>query len=135
MAPTTRAQTATMEDSVSALKHLRCQVLGDEEVNGHIDAIFKTLEAKTISDFLVLEKEDYDEASASAVTKLSKVEIRKLLKAKAWYQTHPNSTKGTSTWFDLTTETFDDYLANGHRQGISSPVTVAPVTTSVACLS
>lgn len=128
MAPTTRAQTATMEDSVSALKHLRCQVLGDEEVNGHIDAIFKTLEAKTISDFLVLEKEDYDEASASAVTKLSKVEIRKLLKAKAWYQTHPNSTKGTSTWFDLTTETFDDYLANGHRQGISSPVTVAPVT-------
>ena len=93
MAPPTRSTT----DPVAALKHLRCDVLGEKADEGRLLTAFKELEIENVTDLMYLSEADFKTPAA----KLSLVLIRKLLKAQEWYRTHPDK-QGIPTWFELT---------------------------------
>ena len=126
-----RGEGVAVSDAVTALKHFRCEVMGEDEVDGRLAKAFDSLGLENISDFLILEQSDFEfavlDTTTTPVTKLSKIEIRKLLKAQEWYQNHPSSTKSVATWFDLNKDDFDTFLMNGHEK--SQPV--APATSPV----
>lgn len=128
-----RGQGDAMEDPVAALKHFRCVVMGEDEEGGRLKSAFESLSVESITEFLILEENDYADAVIDATTdpnkpKLTRIEIRKLLKAQQWYKTHPSTTKSVSTWFDLSKETFESFLMNGHEQ---SQPSVSPVATTM----
>ncbi len=116
--PTTRSQSAEMEDPRAALKHFRCNVMGEAEDQGRLLNAFQSLVIETIVEFLILQKEDYEDALVNnnndATSKLTKLEVRKILKAQEWFHTHPDN-KGIPTWFELDTESFNSYLISGHK--------------------
>ena len=66
---------------------------------------------------MILQKEDYEDAIVNEEddSKLTKPEVRKLLKAQEWFHTHPDS-KGVATWFELDCDSFNAYLINGHHK-------------------
>ena len=137
MAPITRGQTARGiedgKDSVGALQHLRCAVLGDDEEGGRLQSAFDSLTIDTITDFIILEKSDFEDAEVNTEpdsgTKLTRIEVKRLLKAQEWYMTHPDPNKSITTWFNLTSDDFDKFLLNGHSQTVKrSPTADIPVS-------
>ncbi len=46
--------------------------------------------------------------------------IRKLLKAQEWYRTHPDK-KEIATWFDLTPDSFTEFVVSGGHPGAPKP--------------
>ncbi len=108
MGPTTRSST----DPVAALKHLRCEVLGDKAEDGKLVTAFKELGIDSITDLMYLSQADLQLPAA----KLTITMIRKLLKAQDWYRTHPEK-KDTSTWFELTADSFTEFVISGGHPG------------------
>ena len=112
MPPTTRAMDAT-----GALHHMRCNVLGDSVEGGRLESAFANLQVTHMTDFLIMERDDFESAtiaSSSENPSLTRLEIRKLLKAQEWYRTHPRNKEGVTIWFQLSKDEFNSFLANGH---------------------
>ena len=79
MAPTTRSQTAETEDPLAALNHFRCNVMGEANDYGRLHSVFQSLLIESIVEFMILQKEDYEEAVVNdnndASSKLTKLEV------------------------------------------------------------
>jgi len=110
---------------MDAITHFRCNVMGDPQENGRLLAAFQSLQVQSMLDFIILEQEDLESATTIDNGKLTRIEIRKLLKAKEWFMTQ-SGTKDMSTWFELTSESFSTYLISGHAKDTIPPATTTP---------
>jgi hypothetical protein len=101
---------------VDALAHLQCNVFSEPAESGRLLDAFQALNITNIVDFLIMEQIDFESVilANSQPHNLSKLEIRKLLKAQEWYKTLPDSNKNVATWLDLTMDAFNTFMMNGH---------------------
>ena len=102
------------ENSLDAITHFWCNIRGEQQENGRLLAAFESLQIQSMLDFILLEQnEDLECATTIYDGKLTCIEIRKLLKAKEWFITQPD-TKDMSTWSHLTSELFSNSLIYCH---------------------
>jgi hypothetical protein len=90
-------------------------LVNQQKVDVLLDA-FQALNITNIIDFLIMEQIDFESVILvnTQPHNLSKLEIRKLLKAQEWYKTLPDSNKNVATWLDLTMDAFNTFMMNGH---------------------
>ena len=68
-------------DPVSALKHLRTVVLGEQADDGIFAKAFEELGVEDIKDFMFIEPSQFK----APETKLKILQVQKLVVAQAWY--------------------------------------------------
>ena len=79
------------ENSMDAITHFRCNIMGEQQENGRLLDAFESLQIQSMLDFILLEQENLESSTTIDDGKLTRIEIRKLLKAKDWFITQPGT--------------------------------------------